>query len=131
MIKQDYLLRMIQEIISMLVEALLYRKKLRKEEWTSYDSQLNTLLGMPTNELMALNADDLISRYAEMQDGMNKLELSAVTMLKPSDEMGDEHLLQKSRLRQEGLILLKYIQEHSDSYSMQRALLINLLDKDA
>ena len=71
MIKQDYLLRMIQEIISMLVEALLYRKKLRKEEWTSYDSQLNTLLGMPTNELMALNADDLISRYAEMQDGMN------------------------------------------------------------
>lgn len=38
MIKQDYLLRMIQEIISMLVEALLYRKKLRKEEWTSYDS---------------------------------------------------------------------------------------------
>lgn len=131
MIKQDYLLRMIQEIISMLVEALLYRKKLRKEEWTSYDSQLNTLLGMPTNELMALNADDLISRYAEMQDGMNKLELSAVTMLKLSDEMGDEHLFQKSRLRQEGLMLLKYIQEHSDSYSMQRALLINLLDKDA
>lgn len=130
MIKQDYLLRMIQEIISMLVEALLYRKKLRKEEWTSYDSQLNTLLGMPTNELMALNADDLISRYAEMQDGMNKLELSAVTMLKLSDEMGDEHLLQKSHLRQEGLMLLKYIQEHSDSYSMQRALLINLLDKD-
>lgn len=131
MIKQDYLLRMIQEIISMLVEALLYRKKLRKEEWTSYDSQLNTLLGMPANELMALNADDLISRYAERQDGMNKLELSAVTMLKLSDEMGDEHLLQKSRLRQEGLMLLKYIQEHSDSYSMQRALLINLLDKDA
>ena len=33
MIKQDYLLRMIQEIITLLINALLNRQKIRKENW--------------------------------------------------------------------------------------------------
>ena len=37
MIKQDYLIRMIQEIISLIVNAILNKKKFRKDEWTEYD----------------------------------------------------------------------------------------------
>ena len=37
MIKQDYLIRMIQEIISLIVNALLKKKKYRWNEWTEYD----------------------------------------------------------------------------------------------
>ena len=33
MIKQDYLIRMIQQIVSMIVEALLHKKKIRQKEW--------------------------------------------------------------------------------------------------
>ena len=36
MIKQDYLIRMIQEIISLIVNAILNKKKFRKDEWTEY-----------------------------------------------------------------------------------------------
>lgn len=32
MIKQDYLIRMIQQIVSMIVEALLHKKKIRQKE---------------------------------------------------------------------------------------------------
>ena len=32
MIKQDYLIRMIQQIVSMIVEALLHKKKIRQPE---------------------------------------------------------------------------------------------------
>ena len=37
MIKQDYLVRMIQEIISLIANAILNKKKLRKQEWIEYD----------------------------------------------------------------------------------------------
>ena len=33
MIKQDYLLRMIQEIITLFINALLNRQMIRKESW--------------------------------------------------------------------------------------------------
>ena len=37
MIKQDYLLRMIQEIISLIANAILNKKKIRQQEWVEYD----------------------------------------------------------------------------------------------
>lgn len=129
MIKQDYLLRMIQEIISMIVESLLYKKKIRRRDWQEYDAQISQVLGMGTDKLLSMDADELITKHASDKDGMNKLELSAVILLKLSDEMGDENLLQKSRLHQSGLFLLKYIQQHSADYSLQREMLIRMLDR--
>ena len=58
---------------------------------------------------------------------MNKLELAAVSMLKLSEEVEKDNLLLKSRLRQEGAQLLKYIQQNSGNYSLQREFLIQLL----
>ena len=40
MIKQDYLLRMIQEIISLIANAILNKKKIRQQEWVEYDLSL-------------------------------------------------------------------------------------------
>lgn len=45
MIKQDYLIRMIQEIISLIVNALLKKKKYRWNEWTEYDGLTRQILG--------------------------------------------------------------------------------------
>lgn len=124
MIKQDYLLRMIQEIITLLVNALLNRQKIRKESWVEYDDITRQILGVPSENLVDMSADEIIDRYKDDPNQMGKTELAAVTMLKISDEMGDEQLVLKSKLKQDGLALLKYVQTKGDTFSIQRVVLI-------
>lgn len=128
MIKQDYLIRMIQQIVSMIVEALLHKKKIRQKDWDDYDHLTRQILGTDTRDLLNTSADELTARYAGTPDGMEKLELAAVNMLKLAEEVDEDNPLLKSRLRQEGVQLLKYIQQHSGSYSLQREFLIGLLE---
>ena len=127
MIKQDYLLRMIQEIITLLVNALLNRQKIRKESWVEYDDITRQILGLPSENWVDMSADEIIVRYKDDPNQMGKTELAAVTMLKISDEMGDEQLALKSRLKQDGLALLEYVQAEGDTYSIQRMALITML----
>ena len=124
MIKQDYLLRMIQEIITLLIDALLNRQKIRKESWVEYDDITRQILGVPSENLVDMSADEIIDRYKDDPNQMGKTELAAVTMLKISDEMGDEQLVQKSRLKQDGLTLLEYVQTKGDTFSIQRVALM-------
>ena len=124
MIKQDYLLRMIQEIITLLINALLNRQKIRKESWVEYDDITRQILGVPSESLVDMSADEIIDRYQDDPNQMGKTELAAVTMLKISDEMGDEQLVQKSRLKQDGLALLEYVQTKGDTFSIQRVALM-------
>ena len=124
MIKQDYLLRMIQEIITLLVNALLNRQKICKESWVEYDDITRQILGVPSENLVDMSADEIIDRYKDDPNQMGKTELAAVTMLKISDEMGDEQLVLKSKLKQDGLALLEYVQTKGDTFSIQRVALI-------
>ena len=127
MIKQDYLLRMIQEIITLLVNALLNRQKIRKESWVEYDDITRQILGVPSENLVDMSADEIIDRYKDDPNQMGKTELAAVTMLKISDEMGDEQLGLKSKLKQGGRALLEYVQTKGDTFSIQRVVLITQL----
>ena len=127
MIKQDYLLRMIQEIITLLINALLNRQKIRKESWVEYDDITRQILGVPSESLVDMSADEIIDRYKDDPNQMGKTELAAVTILKISDEMGDEQLVQKSRLKQDGLALLEYVQTKGDTFSIQRVSLMAML----
>ena len=127
MIKQDYLLRMIQEIITLLVNALLNRQKIRKENWVEYDDITRQILELPSENLKDMSADEIIQRYEDDPNRMGKTELAAMTMLKIADEMEGEQLVMKSRLRQDGLALLEYVQTKGDTYSIQRMALIAML----
>ena len=127
MIKQDYLLRMIQEIITLLINALLNRQKIRKESWVEYDDITRQILGVPSDSLVDMSAEEIIDRYQDDPNQMGKTELAAVTMLKISDEMGDEQLVLKSKLKQDGLALLEYVQTRGDTFSIQRVALIAML----
>ena len=129
MIKQDYLLRMIQEIITLLVNALLNRQKIRKESWVEYDDITRQILGVPSENLVDMSADEIIDRYKDDPNQMGKTELAALTMLKISDEMGDEQLVLKSKLKQDGLALLEYVQTKGDTFSIQRVVLIAQLKR--
>lgn len=127
MIKKDYLLRMIQEIITLLVNALLNRQKIRKESWVEYDDITRQILEVPSENLKDMSADEIIRRYEGDSNQMGKTELAAMTILKIADEMEDEHLVLKSRLKQDGLALLEYVQAEGDTYSIQRMALIAML----
>ena len=127
MIKQDYLLRMIQEIITLLVNALLNRQKIRKESWVEYDDITRQILGVSSENLADMSADEIIERYKGDPNQMGKIELAAMTMLKIADEMNDEQLVLKLRLKQEGLTLLEYLQAESGTFSIQRVALIAML----
>ena len=127
MIKQDYLLRMIQEIITLLVNALLNRQKIRKESWVEYDDITRQILELPSENLKDMSVEEIIQRYEDDPNQMGKTELAAMTMLKIADEMEDEHLVLKSRLKQDGLSLLEYVQAEGDTYSIQRMALIAML----
>ena len=122
MIKQDYLLRMIQEIISLIANAILNKKKIRQQEWVEYDCLTGQILGFPAEQLIGMDMQELIEQYEGDPDRMGKIELAAMTLLKMSD------LLQKSKLRQEGMELLKYVQKAGNTFSIQRVALINLLE---
>ena len=127
MIKQDYFLRMIQEIITLLVNVLLNRQKIRKESWVEYDDITRQILSVPSENLVDMDAEEIIKRYVDDPNRMGKTELAAMTMLKIADEMEDEQLVMKSRLKQEGLALLEYVQAESDTFSIQRVALITIL----
>ena len=127
MIKQDYLIRMIQEIITLLVNALLNRQKIRKESWVEYDDITRQILGVPSENLVDMSADEIIARYKDDPNQMGKIELAAMTMLKIADEMEDEQLVLKSKLKQDGLALLEFLQAESGTFSIQRVALIAML----
>lgn len=127
MIKQDYLVRMILEIITLIANALLEKKKIRPQHWVEYDCLTRQILGIPAEELKDMNAEEIISRYEGDTNRMGKIELAAMTMLKISDEMEDDQLVLKSKLRQEGIELLEFVQQQGDTFSLQRMTLISRL----
>ncbi|RRD93313.1 hypothetical protein [Bacteroides heparinolyticus] len=127
MIKQDYLIRMIQEIITLVVNAILNKKRIQQKEWKEYDAMAEQVLGLSSNELLNIDIQELIEKYKEETDRTDKIELAGINMLRLSEEIEDNILL-KSRLRQDGLQLLKYVQKEADAYSLQREYLIKLLE---
>ncbi len=125
MIKQDYIIRMIQEIISLIVDALLNKKRIRQRDWDDYDKISQQILGFPTLELLNMSASELIAQYDKESEKDDKIELAAVNMLKMAEDVEDNILL-KSKLRQESLSLLNYLQENG-THSILREYLISLI----
>ena len=53
-----------------------------------------------------------------------------MTLLKISDELDTNNLLLKSRLKQNGTELLKFVQSQGDTFSLQRMSLISMLERE-
>lgn len=127
MIKQDYIIRMIQEIISAIAESILKRRKLEIRDRNEYDNIARQVLGMNFSELSTTDSKEIIDRYSGNDEGTEKLEFIAVSMLMMSEEE-DKDLLLKSRLKQSGAELLKHVQQNSHDYSLQREALIRMIN---
>lgn len=125
MIKQDYIVRMIQEIISLIVDAILNKKRIRQRDWEEYDRISRQILGFPTHDLLNMTAQELIDRYSGSTDSSEKIELAAVNMLKMAEEAEDNTLL-RSGLRQNSLALFTHLQANTTP-SLLRESIIALL----
>ena len=129
MIKQDYLIRMILEIITLIANALLNKQKIRPQNWVEYDCLTRQILEVPSDQLKDMSPEEIIDKYEGDTNRMGKIELAAMTLLKISDELDTDNLLLKSRLKQNGTELLKFVQSQGDTFSLQRMSLISMLEK--
>ena len=129
MIKQDYLIRMILEIITLIANALLNKQKIRPQNWVEYDCLTRQILEVPSEQLKDMSPEEIIDKYEGDTNRMGKIELAAMTLLKISDELDTDNLLLKSRLKQNGTELLKFVQSQSDTFSLQRMSIISMLEK--
>ena len=129
MIKQDYLIRMILEIITKIAEAILGKKKIKPQSWVEYDALTRQILGLTTEELRSASAEEILSVYEKDLDRWGKTELAAMTLLKIAEETEDDILL-KQKFRQDGLKLLKCVQSDSGTFSLQRTAIISLLESE-
>lgn len=130
MIKQDYLIRMILEIITLIANALLNKQKIRPQNWIEYDCLTQQILEVPSDQLKDMSPEEIIDKYEDDTNRMGKIELAAMTLLKISDELENDNLLLKSRLKQNGTELLKFVQTQGDTFSLQRMALINMLESE-
>lgn len=129
MIKQDYLIRMIQEIISLIINALLRKKKISYNQWEEYESISRQIVGFKMEELTQMSPDDIMRLYENDNDRMGKIELVAVLLLKFAEEIQDNIIL-KSKLKQTGLKVLEQLNTDSKCFSLARLQLINMLKID-
>lgn len=129
MIKQDYIVRMVQEILALLVNVILKKKKLRQQEWEEYDNLTTRILGCSTEQMLEMDAAMLIEKYAKEADLFEKLELAAMYFVKVADDLKDDSLVYRAKLQQEALVLLKYIQGNGNTFSIPRLQVIQLLEK--
>ena len=130
MIKQDYLIRMILEIITLIANALLNKQKIRPQSWVEYDCLTRQILEVPSEQLKDMSTEEIIDKYEGDTNRMGKIELAAMTLLKISDELDTNNLLLKYRLKQNGTELLKFVQSQGDTFSLQRMSLINMLERE-
>lgn len=120
---------MILEIITLIANALLNKQKIRPQHWVEYDCLTRQILEVPSDQLKDLSPEEIIDKYEGDTNRMGKIELAAMTLLKISEELGDDHLLLKSRLKQNGIELLKFVQMQGDTFSIQRMSIISMLEK--
>ena len=130
MIKQDYLIRMIQDFISRVAKAIMDRKKIRLQDWAAFDLLTQEVLGLPVKELTSMSVEELIDRYDKEEDRMSKIEFASMYLLKLSEEIEEDRVM-KSKFRQDGMQLLKYVQKEDTNFSLQREVLVHFLETNS
>ena len=68
---------MIQEIIALIVQALISKRKIAENDWAQYDNLSTQLLGATTADLSRMDADAIIARYQDNPDKWELCELAA------------------------------------------------------
>ena len=82
MIRQDYIIRMIQEIFAAIANLILRRKHISKSDWEEYESTARQVLEVTPQQLEEMDGQTILEKYSQEKDGMEKTELAAMMLLK-------------------------------------------------
>ena len=78
MIRQDYIIRMIQEIFAAIANLILRRKHISKSDWEEYESTARQVLEVTPQQLEEMDGQTILEKYSQEKDGMEKTELAAI-----------------------------------------------------
>ena len=77
-----------------------------------------------------MSVEELIDRYDKEEDRMSKIEFASMYLLKLSEEIEEDRVM-KSKFRQDGMQLLKYVQKEDTNFSLQREVLVHFLETNS
>jgi len=123
MIRSDFLMRQFTQFIQAFIELLLKRKlSVSSEEEQSYIKTGMTLLGTDIDEkqLYTMSAESIIELFSAENYVLEKLEIVAYILLLNQESSSVCH---SETIK----TLLLYINEHSDTFSLDRQMMIDSL----
>lgn len=114
MIRKDFLMCQISQLIQSLIDFLLKRKTVfEDEDAVQYIKTGLSLIKMDENLLFTSSADLIIDRFAEEDCGLEKIEMAAYLLLLDEEKRAIDHKLTVKKL-------LTYVKECSPNYSLGR-----------
>ncbi len=119
---------MIQEIISLIANAILNKKKLRKQEWVEYDCLTRQILGFPAEQLIGMDMQELIGRYKGDPDEMGKNRTCCYEYAEIIRRYVFRSCPAKIQTPAGRSLVAQYVQEEGNTFSIQRTSLIKLLE---
>ena len=125
MLKKDYLIRQIHELVRVLFELLLKSKGNSQKEEKEIFNQAYSFLNLTKEDLLERSSDQIIELFENETLGLEKLELVGFLLFnefKFADDFKDEYLLQLSK------DILTYVDRHSDSYSLERQMVFQQIN---
>jgi len=120
MLKKDYLIRQIHELVRVLFELLLKTKENPQKEEREIFNQAYSFLNLTKDDLISRTSGQIIELFENETLGLEKLELLGFLLFnefKFADDFKDEYLLHLSK------DILTYVDQHSDSYSLERQMI--------
>jgi hypothetical protein len=114
MIKSDYLIRQLAQLIQALIELIFRSEKLLPEEKIDLSKQACKLLELKEADLLILSGDQLIDLFSQQPLGLEKLEIAAYVLLLNQQKMKAQQLL-------------FYVDQYSDCYSLNRKIILDKL----
>ena len=67
MIRQDYIIRMIQEIFAAIANLILRRKHISKSDWEEYESTARQVLEITPQQLEEMDGQTILEKYSQKQ----------------------------------------------------------------
>ena len=72
MIRQDYIIRMIQEIFAAIANLILRRKHISKSDWEEYESTARQVLEVTPQQLEEMDGQTILEKYKSCVNNKDK-----------------------------------------------------------
>jgi len=118
-------MRQLTQLIGFLIDLILHQGKnsiLKQEEVMK---QAYTAAGFRKEDFLTGNDEDITELFEDSETGINQMELMGYVLLEEAKKENDPDL--RSLLLSRSMILLEYVDGHSNVYSIERRMILNEL----